>query len=154
MVSEGLRDANQKPIVKPIFQIGRSTYFGDISSHLANLVIRKLGYKARGEKPGLFGRVSIAMQSAVDVNEAILVGEEATKAVLSKESGKMIGLKREDGQGYAVTPIAIDIREVMMLEKKLPHDFINETKNGVTKNFIKWCEPLVGEIGNAMIRFE
>lgn len=154
VVSEGLRDANQKPIVKPIFQIGRSTYFGDISSHLANLVIRKLGYKARGEKPGLFGRVSIAMQSAVDVNEAILVGEEATKAVLSKESGKMIGLKREDGQGYAVTPIAIDIREVMMLEKKLPHDFINETKNGVAKNFIKWCEPLVGEIGNAMIRFE
>ena len=55
VASEGLRDADGKPIVPPVFQVGRATYFGDVSAHLGNLVIRRLGYKARGEKPGLLG---------------------------------------------------------------------------------------------------
>ncbi len=58
VASEGLRDKDGKPIVEPIFQVGRATYFGDVSQHLANLVIKKLGYKARGEKPGLVGRAA------------------------------------------------------------------------------------------------
>ena len=43
------------PIVKPVFKTERATYFGDVSSHLANLVIDRLGYKARGEKTGTLG---------------------------------------------------------------------------------------------------
>ena len=42
----------------------------------------------------------------------------------------------------------------MMFEKKVPENFINETKNGVTEEFIKWCEPLVGSIGNEMVSFK
>ena len=42
----------------------------------------------------------------------------------------------------------------MMFEKKLPENFINESKNGVTEDFIKWCEPLVGKIGNEMVSFK
>ena len=154
VVSEGLSDKEGKPIVKPIFQVGRATYFGDISSHLANLVIKELGYKARGEKPGLLGRASITLQSEVDVEEAVLVGKEAAKAVISGESGKMIALSRNNCDGYNISTTAVDIKEVMMLEKKVPENFINETKNGVTEEFIKWCEPLVGSIGNEMVSFK
>ena len=63
VTSEGLRDKDGKPIVEPIFQVGRATYFGDVSQHLANLIIKKLGYKARGEKPGLVGRAAAHEQS-------------------------------------------------------------------------------------------
>ena len=154
VVSEGLSDKEGKPIVKPIFQVGRATYFGDISSHLANLVIKELGYKARGEKPGLLGRASITLQSEVDVEEAVLVGKEAAKAVISGESGKMIALSRNNCDGYNISTTAVDIKEVMMFEKKVPENFINETKNGVTEEFIKWCEPLVGSIGNEMVSFK
>ena len=70
VASEGLRDKDGKPIVEPIFQVGRATYFGDVSQHLANLVIKKLGYKARGEKPGLVGRAAAHEQSPVDREEA------------------------------------------------------------------------------------
>ena len=154
VVSEGLSDKEGKPIVKPIFKVGRATYFGDISSHLANLVIKELGYKARGEKPGLLGRASITLQSEVDVEEAVLVGKEAAKAVISGESGKMIALSRNNGDGYNVSTTAVDIKEVMMFEKKVPENFINEAKNGVTEEFIKWCEPLVGSIGNEMVSFK
>lgn len=45
VVSEGLK----KMIVEPIFTIGCANYFGDVSSHLANLIIKQLEYKARGE---------------------------------------------------------------------------------------------------------
>ncbi len=154
VVSEGLSDRDGKPVVQPIFQVGRATYFGDISSHLANLVIKKLGYKARGEKPGLLGRASVTLQSEVDVEEAVTAGREAVKAVLSGESGKMIGFSRKQGEEYTVEPILIDIKEVMMFEKKVPDSFINSAKNGVTKEFIEWCEPLVGNIGNKMISFK
>ena len=154
VVSEGLSDKEGKPIVKPIFQVGRATYFGDISSHLANLVIKELGYKARGEKPGLLGRASITLQSEVDVEEAVLVGKEAAKAVISGESGKMIALSRNEDDDYNVSTTAVDIKEVMMFEKKVPENFINEAKNGVTEEFIKWCEPLVGSIGNEMVSFK
>lgn len=84
----------------------------------------------------------------------MLVGKEAAKAVLSGESGKMIALSRNEDDDYNVSTTAVDIKEVMMFEKKVPENFINETKNGVTEEFIKWCEPLVGSIGNEMVNFK
>ena len=62
VASEGLTGPDGQPIVEPIFQVGRATYYGDVSAHLANLVIKKLGVKARSEKPGICGRASIAFQ--------------------------------------------------------------------------------------------
>ena len=64
VASEGLRDETGKPIVPPIFQTGRSTYFGDVSSHLAQMVVRRLGIKARSEKPGILARASIEIGRA------------------------------------------------------------------------------------------
>lgn len=49
VVSEGLKDVNGEPVVKPIFRTEKAIYFGDVSSHLANVVIQRLGYKARRE---------------------------------------------------------------------------------------------------------
>ena len=66
VASEGLKDESGKPVVPPIFQTGRSVYYGDVGAYLAELVIKKLGIKARSEKPGLCGRASISLQSPVD----------------------------------------------------------------------------------------
>ena len=129
----------------PVFQTGRSTYFGDVSAHLAQLVIRRLGYKARSEKPGLIGRASIALVSPVDRREAVLAGEAAVRAAAGGESGKMVALMREPGEGYAVRTELVDVREVMLHERKMPDEFINERGNGVTEAFVRWCEPLIGE---------
>ncbi|HIU01904.1 MAG TPA: 6-phosphofructokinase [Candidatus Onthocola gallistercoris] len=144
VASEGLTDKDGKPIVKPIFKTERATYFGDVSSHLANLVVDRLGYKARGEKPGLIGRASISLQSSVDREEAVLAGETACKAVLAGETGKMVGFKRESTDPYRIIPILIDIDEVMMYEKTMPDEYINEEGNGVTESFKEWCRPLIG----------
>lgn len=153
VVSEGLHDKDGKPIVKPIYKTERATYFGDVSSHLATLVIDRLGYKARGEKPGLLGRSSIALQSSVDLEEAILAGKKACQAVLKGESGKMVAFRRTAKDSYEIETFLVDISEVMMLEKTMPDNFINETDNGVTEAFKKWCRPLIGGDLPKMISF-
>ena len=132
VASEGLKDRDGKPIVEPVFKVGRATYFGDVSAHLANLVIKHLGYKARSEKPGLLGRASIALSSDVDRREAILAGEEAVRAACAGENGKMVGFIRESTSPYRARTTLIDVNDVMLVEKKMPDEYINEAGNGLT----------------------
>lgn len=151
VVSEGLKDAGGKPIVKPVFQTERAVYYGDVSTHLAHLVIRKLGIKARSEKPGICGRASIAWQSYVDRDEAVLAGQQALKAAMKGESGVMVGFIREDVPGgiYRAAPYMIPITEVMMHERVIPECYINRRGNDVTEAFVTWCRPLIGgELGD------
>lgn len=153
VASEGLKDKKGNPIVEPIFKTSRATYFGDVSSHLANLVVKKLGYKARGEKPGLLGRASMSLISEVDRQEAILAGSMACKSVLLGESGKMVAFRRISESPYEIELFLADIDEVMMVEKTMPREFINEEGNGVTEAFKDWCRPLLGRSLPEMIFF-
>ena len=124
-----------------------------MSSHLANLVIQKLGYKARGEKPGLLGRASIGLQSPVDCEEAQLAGEKACRAALNGESGKMVAFRRVSENPYEIEDFLVDIDEVMMYERTMPDEYINAEGNGVTQAFLDWCRPLIGEELPDMISF-
>jgi 6-phosphofructokinase len=139
-----LADESGKPIVEPIFTRGRDVYFGDVSSHLAMLVIKELGIKARSEKPGILGRASVALQSPVDREEAVEAGRLAVKAAMEGKSGFMVGCRRISNQPYGCESLLIPIEEVMMKERKVPDDFINERGNGVTSSFEEYCRPLIG----------
>ena len=153
VASEGLKDANGEPIVEPIFKVGRATYFGDVSAHLANLVIKRLGYKARSEKPGLLGRASIPLQSSIDREEAELAGKLACEAVMKGIASKMVAFKRVSTEPYKVEPFLVDIDEVMMYERTVPDEYINAEGNGVTESFKEWCRPLLGDALPDMISF-
>lgn len=153
VASEGLKNAEGQPIVEPIFKVGRATYFGDVSAHLANLVIKRLGYKARSEKPGLLGRASIQLQSNVDREEAELAGKLACEAVLNGTAGKMVAFRRISTEPYKMEAFLVDIDEVMMYERTMPDEYINEEGNGVTEAFKEWCRPLLGEELPKMISF-
>ncbi|MBQ4050856.1 MAG: diphosphate--fructose-6-phosphate 1-phosphotransferase [Oscillospiraceae bacterium] len=144
VVSEGLTDKNGKNIVPPLFTIGRSTYYDDVSTYLRDLIVRQLGIKVRNEKPGLCGRASIAFQSPVDREEAILAGKTAAEAVLAGKTGFMVGFRRLDSEEYAVETMLIPVEEVMLDEKKMPRSYLNEAGNDVTEEFIRWAKPLIG----------
>jgi 6-phosphofructokinase 1 len=148
VVSEGLKNADGTPIVKPIFTLGRAIYYGDVSSHLAHLIIKELGIKARSEKPGLIGRCSSKHISEIDRNEAVLMGQVAAQTVLTSQNGFMAGIMRLSNMPYQIEPILIPIEEVMLTERTLPDIFINDQGNGVTPAFLEWITPLVGEIPN------
>lgn len=144
VASEGLHYADGTPIVEPIFTVGRATYFGDVSAHLANLITKKLHYKARAEKPGLLGRASIAWQSDTDREEAERCGRAAVQAAVSGETGKMVALRRLPGADYKTETFLADIQDVMMTERKMPDAFINAEGNNVTEAYKDWVRPLLG----------
>ena len=145
LVSEGLHDANGESIVPPIFKLERAVYYGDVSSHLANLVVKKLGVKARSEKPGLCGRASVALQSPVDREEARQAGTVALRSAVEGNSGVMVGFERVPGTVYQMKTKLVPIKEVMLYERKMPDNFINERGNDVTQEFVDWCRPLIGD---------
>lgn len=144
VVSEGLIDKDGYTIVPPIFETGRATYFGDVSSYLAGIIIKELGVKARSEKPGLLGRASISLQSRVDREEAIEAGRAGVRAAINGHTGVMVGFKRISNMPYKVETMLIPIEEVMIYEKTLDEKFINKESNGITREFIDWCRPLIG----------
>lgn len=144
VVSEGLKDEEGNPIAPPLYKTERATYFGDVGTHLATLVIKGLGIKARSEKPGILGRASIMHQSEVDVKEAIEAGRCAVSAAVEGKTGFMVGVKRLSTAPYDCETILIPIHEVMMHEKMMPTNFISESGNDVTDDFITWCKPLIG----------
>ena len=142
--SEGLKDKNGVPIVKPIFKTERATYFGDVSTHLATLIIEKLGIKARSEKPGLIQRCSSVLTSKVDMDEAILCGKKAIEALNNGESGYMVGIKRISSSPYKIETTLIPLKEVMMKETYFPMKYI-KNKYETSEAFKEWLKPLVNE---------
>ena len=154
VASEGLCNADGSSIVPPIFKVGRSVYYGDVSAHLANLVIKKLGVKARSEKPGISNRASIAFQSEIDRDEAVLAGAEAARAALAGENGVMVGLRRVPGPVYQVETFLIPVEQVMLHERKMPDEFISADGCDVTDAFVDWCRPLIGSPLRQFVTFK
>ena len=154
VVSEGLRNEKGESIVPPIFKTDRAVYYGDVSAYLAELVIKKLGIKARSEKPGLCGRTSMLLQSKVDREEAVLVGREAVKAAVAGHTGVMVGIRRKGGEEYGIETPLIPIKEVMLNERVMPEDYINERGNDITESFARWCKPLIDGDLPEMISFK
>ena len=154
VVSEGLRNEKGESIVPPIFKTDRAIYYGDVSAYLAELVIKKLGIKARSEKPGLCGRTSMLLQSEVDRQEAILVGREAVKAAVSGQTGVMVGIQRKAGEEYGIETPLIPIEEVMLNERIIPEEYINERGNDITDSFVRWCRPLIDGNLPEMVSFK
>jgi len=144
VASEGLKGKDGQPIVEPIFKTGRATYYGDVGTHLAGLVIKHLGIKARSEKPGLMGRAQMELQSPVDRDEAVEAGAEAVRALLEGQSGIMTGFKRISTDPYEIELIRIPLEEVMLTERTLPEEYINAEGNDVTDEFVEWARPLIG----------
>lgn len=145
VVSEGLKNRDGQPIVPPLFQTGRAVYYGDVSAYLAELVIRRLGVKARSEKPGLLGRAQTEMQSFVDRNEAVEAGTEAVRVLLDGQSGFMTGFKRVSTEPYRVRLIRIPLEDVTLAERTLPPEYIAPSGHDVTNAFLSWARPLLGD---------
>lgn len=154
VVSEGLHGSGGRSLVPPIFQTGRSTYFGDISAHLAQLVVKELGIKARSEKPGLMNRSSISWRSPVDCREAEEAGRAAVRAVLAGQTGVMPALRRLSSDPYETELFLAPIREVMLTERTMPAEFISEAGNDVTPACVEWLRPLLGGPLPEMVTFQ
>ena len=145
-VSEGLKDQNGKPLADTGIVDGFGhTIPGGVAQYLSGLVMEKLKLKARSEKPGLLGRTSIPLQSAVDRAEAVRVGEYAVQAAVAGHSGAMVAIQRLSSHPYRSALELVPLQAVANAERKFPADWINRRGNGITAEFADYCLPLLGD---------
>lgn len=144
-VSEGLVDKDGKSVADTGMLDGFGHKIpGGVAQTLSDLIIKKLGIKSRAEKPGLLGRASIPMQSDIDREEAIGVGIYGVKAAIKGDTGFMVSIKRESNEPYSSSFELVPLEKVANVEKRFPLQWINERGNGINKEFISYCMPLLG----------
>ena len=147
-VSEGLRYADGS-FVSEAKTSGTDGFghaqLGGLAVKLANYLKERLNLKkVRGIELSLLQRSSAHIASAVDIEEAFMVGKTAVEAAISGETGKMVALERNDASGlYSCRTVLLSLNSVANYEKKVPLEWITEDGNYVTNDFINYVLPLI-----------
>ena len=132
---------------------------GGLAARLANVVKAATGAKVRGIELSLLQRCAAHCASGTDIEESFNSGKVAVESALAGLTDKMVGFQCDRGpEGYKCNYVLFDLANVANFEKKVPVEWINETHNGVTQDFIDYCLPLIaGETGmvkeNGLPRF-
>ena len=95
--------------------------------------------------PGTIQRVSAALASRVDLEEAYATGVQAVRHAVEGKSGYMLTLERKPGSEYVCKTGIVSLEEVANREKKVPRAFIDSEGNGVTRAFLGYVTPLIGD---------
>ena len=145
-ICEGQLDEHGAPFGADVRMSSRGPLAMNLAHQLARLVTEHLGVKARGEKPGLLGRVSTELRSEVDWLEARRIGEAAVRAAVAGESGMMVTLARLPGPGYECTTGLVPLERVAGTERRFPAEWIDSGGHDVRSDFRDWAAPLVGSL--------
>jgi 6-phosphofructokinase 1 len=144
-VSEGLKDENCKAYGDTGIKDGFGhTIPGGTAQSLADLIISELNIKARAEKPGLLGRVSMACVSPVDQREAYEAGAFAVKSAVEGKSGFMAAIEAERRPRYVSRMTLVPLEKVANVEKVFPESWMKGGGLGFTGEFAAYCAPLTG----------
>ena len=156
VAAEGIRDKQGRFLVERHRTLDRDVsgqklfgLAGGPSPHLAALINVRLGLRCRQMRPDLIQRSNSATTSSVDRALARQVGEDAVQTALDGHSEVMIALER-CGSAWRSVPVALE--RVMGNERTLPSEFIAPTGFDVTKDFLDYARPLIGEWRPGAIR--
>ena len=118
---------------------------GGLATLLAEVVKNKMGCKVRGVELSLLQRCGAHLASATDIREAQAAGAQAVKAALDGITDKMVAFERstDENGNYVCGMKLIPLSDVANYEKKVPLEWINDTHNGVKKEFIDYVLPLI-----------
>ncbi len=147
VLSETIRDAkglvvgSEKPYFVDPFGHG---YYESPAAYLCRVVARELGLRARFNKPGTIQRMSMALVSPTDLEEAYLVGSRAVRYALQGRTDQMVVLERVPGPEYRCTTDSVPLEQIANVVKPLPPEFISSEGNFVTPAFVDYALPLIG----------
>ena len=154
-VSEGIRDAQGELFAKKFtggekdshgnVQLSGTGALGDFLSCLAK---EKAGIKrVRADTFGYLQRSFPGIASKVDQKEARAAGAAAVKAALAGKLTKgTIAIVRKPGKKYAVTFEPQPVANAAKYTRSLPDAYIAANGHDVTKAFLDYARPLVGEL--------
>ena len=118
-------------------------YFDGPGQHLVGLVGRRLGVRARYEKPGTIQRSMAGVVSRTDTEEAEEAGRAAVRAALNGQSDVMVTLERLPGSTYAYTTGLAPLGEVAGKVKQMPDNYLGDGFS-ITDAFLDYAKPLIG----------
>ncbi len=102
------------------------------------------GIRARFDKPGTLQRMSAALTSATDRDEAWRCGAAAVRAAVDGHTDAMVALQRRPAAPYYCETALVPLTAVANTERLLPDEFITPAGNGITAAFIAYALPLIG----------
>ncbi len=148
VVTETVRDERGESIARtdPVFSRDAfgHRYLTGAASYLCDLVARELGLRARFDKPGTIQRMSMALASEVDLDDAYMVGRHAVTAALEGENDKMVTIERLSDRPYRARAGLVELEKIANRQRLLPDEFITERGNHVTWEFVDYAMPLIG----------
>ncbi|MDD4774081.1 MAG: diphosphate--fructose-6-phosphate 1-phosphotransferase [Eubacteriales bacterium] len=99
---------------------------------------------ARGQVPGTDQRGNINTASVADLDEAYILGQKAVEIAVRSGGGYMSTVLREDVPYYSVRYDKVPLGLVANSERSFPAAWLNEARNDVTDDFIRYAKPLIG----------
>ncbi len=154
-VSEGVCDKDGTPIAAALsggekdshgnVQLSGTGALGDL---LASEIKSRLGIKrVRADTFGYLQRSFPEVASPVDSAEAYQAGAKAVDAATSgKFDSGSIAITRRPGSKYAADFACVPLKSVARETRSMPASHINRAGNDVTKAFVKYALPLVGDL--------
>lgn len=147
-ISEGIHLADGRYICELTETIGQTDSFGHkiltgAARYLAAKIMKEVGCKTRAIEFNTLQRCASHIVSRVDITEAFQVGGAAVKAAFEGETGKMITLKRISDDPYICVTDIFDVHQIANVEKKVPREWINESGDYVTQQFVNYLKPLI-----------
>ena len=112
------------------------------------MIMQETGLKSRSEKPGLLGRVSVALMSEVDQREAEEAGAVAVRSAVEGKTGFMVGFQTTREPEYRSETCLVPLEQVANAEKKFPLEWIGEDGASIRPEFRDYCLPLLGAYDN------
>ena len=117
---------------------------GGLAAKLAAVVGEKTGAKVRAIELSLLQRCGAHLASATDINESFRSGEAAVLNAVNGITDKMVGYERRYEDGKYICDIKLfDLSDVANTEKKFPREWINETGDGINKEYLDYVMPLI-----------
>jgi 6-phosphofructokinase len=120
-------------------------YFPSTGAAMTRHVSQRLKLRARYDKPGTAARMSIALASEVDLDEAWHLGSAAVERMVRGESGFMTAIRRTAHEPYAYEIVAVPLEKIANRVRHLDEAFIGEDGVSVTTAFREYMMPLLGE---------
>ena len=161
-VSEGISDKNGTPIGATLIknaqtddhgnvQLSGSGALGDALSNYLKEALTPAGGKAPRVRADTFGYVQRCFpdQSPIDQAEARGAGAYAARLAASGDLDGSVAIKRTSepgiGQPYGARYERVELSAIAAKTRHMPERFI-EGHNNVSRAFIDYCRPLVGEL--------
>jgi len=154
--SEGITGPGGKPLGESLtkqrdshgnIRLSGSGALGDMLANYVEKHSRHKDMRVRTDTLGYAQSSFPGIASSVDARVAKMVGQEAVRYALKGDIDGSVAISRLSKQGKPVFETdLVELRRVARDAKEMPRKFINQAGNDVTASFIKYLQPLVGDL--------